>query len=332
MKMKQLTTVACLLLTLSVVTNSAVAQGKNPKVAITEKQAGPDFKVQGEYSGTLKEGDKLGVQVIALGDGKFHAVGYPGGLPGDGWDQSEKKIEADGKTVDGVTTFTHKEQGVGTLKDGQLTLTDKDGEQVGVLKKVLRKSKTLGQKPPEGAVVLFDGKNADKFKNGKLSDDGFLQQGTMSKDTFGSFKLHMEFRLSFMPFARGQGRSNSGCYMQGRYEVQVLDSFGLAGKHNECGGIYTVKDPSVNMCYPPLSWQTYDVEFTAAKYDDTGKKTANAVMTVLHNGVKVQDKVEVPKGTTAHPTKEGPGPGPLYFQNHGNPVRYANIWVVPVRE
>jgi hypothetical protein len=332
--MKPLTIVICLLLSSGVLINSAAAQDKNPKVAITEKQAGPDFKIQGEYSGTLddKEKNKLGIQVIALGNGKFHAVTYPGGLPGDGWDQNEAKIEADGETVDGVTKFVHKERGTGVIKDGKFTLTNAEGELVGVLKKVVRKSKTLGAKPPEGAVVLFDGKNADHFKNGKLSDDGFLQQGTMSKDTFGSFKLHMEFRLSFMPFARGQGRCNSGCYMQGRYEVQVLDSFGLAGKHNECGGIYSVKDPSVNMCYPPLSWQTYDVDFTAATYNDKGEKTANAKMTIHHNGVKIHDNVEVPKGTTAHPTKVGPEPGPLYFQNHGNPVRYGNIWVVPTRE
>jgi hypothetical protein len=332
--MKKLLTLSCMLLAICAPLNSADAQDKkkNAKVAVTEKQAGPDFKIQGEYSGLLDDDEgKMGIQVIALGDGKFKAVGFFGGLPGDGWDKSEKKIEAAGESKDGVVTFVNKEAGTGVLKDGVLTLTDTDGEKVGTLKKVVRKSTTLGAKAPDGAVVLFDGKNADQFEDGKISDDGYLQQGTISKPTFGSFKLHMEFRLSFMPFARGQGRSNSGCYMQGRYEVQVLDSFGLAGKHNECGGIYSVKEPSVNMCYPPLSWQTYDVDFTAAKYNDKGEKTANARMTVLHNGFKIHDNVEVPKGTTAHPTKVGPEPGPIYFQNHGNPVRYRNIWVVPVR-
>ena len=138
-----------------------------------------------------------------------------------------------------------------------------------------------------------------------------------------------EFQLSFMPYARGQGRSNSGCYMQGRYEVQVLDSFGLKGKNNECGGIYSIKDPDLNMCYPPLSWQTYDVEYTAAKYEGD-RKVKDALMTVRHNGVLVHRDVELPKGTTAHPTKEGPEPGPIYLQNHGNPLKYRNIWVVPV--
>jgi len=176
--------------------------------------------------------------------------------------------------------------------------------------------------------VLFNGRTANKFEGGKLTDDGFLEQGITSKQKFGSFKLHMEFKLSYMPYARGQGRSNSGCYMQGRYEVQILDSFGLEGKNNECGGIYTIKDAAVNMCFPPLSWQTYDVEYTQAKYDSAGKKTENARMTVRHNGVLVQDDVELPNATRGAPVKEGPEPGPIYIQDHSNPVRFRNIWLV----
>jgi hypothetical protein len=130
-----------------------------------------------------------------------------------------------------------------------------------------------------------------------------------------------------MPYARGQGRANSGCYLQGRYEVQILDSFGLEGKNNECGGIYTIKDPDVNMCFPPLAWQTYDIDYTAAKYDESGKKTAHARMTVKHNGVLIHENVELTKATTAAPVKEGPEPGPIYIQDHGNPIRFRNIWV-----
>jgi hypothetical protein len=116
--------------------------------------------------------------------------------------------------------------------------------------------------------------------------------------------------------------------MQGRYEVQMLDSFGLEGKHDECGGLYSVKNPDVNMCLPPLAWQTYDVDFTAAEFDAAGKKTKDAEMTVRHNGVEIHKNVRLPKGTTAAPVGEGKDPGPLYLQDHGNPVRYRNIWIV----
>ena len=108
----------------------------------------------------------------------------------------------------------------------------------------------------------------------------------------------------------------------------MLDSFGLEGKDNECGGIYSVKDPEMNMCFPPLQWQAYDVDFTAAKFDAEGKKTANARMTVKHNGVVIHQDVEIDHATTASPMKEGAEQGPIYLQDHGNPVRYRNIWVL----
>ena len=117
-------------------------------------------------------------------------------------------------------------------------------------------------------------------------------------------------------------------FLQGRYEVQVLDSFGLVGKNNECGGIYSIFDPKVNMCLPPLSWQTYDVEFTAARYaNNNGKKIKNARVTIRHNGVIIHDNRELPKGTPGKDA-EGSTPGILYLQGHGNPVVYRNIWVV----
>jgi hypothetical protein len=177
-------------------------------------------------------------------------------------------------------------------------------------------------------VVLFDGKSADAFDGGRLTEDGLLKAGATSKQTFGDCTLHLEFRTPYMPEARGQARGNSGCYLQGRYEVQVLDSFGLEGKNNECGGIYTVRAPDVNICYPPLAWQTYDIDFTAARYDAAGKKTKDALLTVRHNGEMVQKLVPVPQPTRAALLKEGPEPGPLYLQDHGNPVVYRNVWIV----
>jgi Domain of Unknown Function (DUF1080) len=300
------------------------------KLAFTDPaKAGTDFTIQGEYAGEIKHDDetvKFGVQVIALGDGKFRAVAYKGGLPGDGWDK-EKCHTAEGELKDGVATFSG-DNGSGTIKDGVLSVMNKDGKAIADLKKVERKSSTMGAKPPKGAVVLFDGTSTDAFNGGRITDDKLLMQGVTSKQKFGDYSIHAEFQLPYMPFARGQGRANSGCYLQGRYEVQILDSFGLEGKNNECGGIYGIRDPDVNMCFPPLAWQTYDIDYTAAKYDAAGKKTANAHMTVKHNGVVVHDNAEVPKTTTAAPVQEGPEPGPVYLQDHGNPVRFRNIWVV----
>ena len=329
-------TIACLTIFFSAVCLAGPAslsaqKKKNPRYTDPAK-TDADFEFQGEYVGTIRAGTeemKFGVQIIALGDGKFKAQGFHGGLPGDGWLKDEiVKIEA-GTIKDGKLVIEN-EAGSGTIEKGVMKVVAPDGEtEMGTLKKVVRKSKTLGEKPPKGAVVLFDGSNADKWKDGKVVDGKLLKQGTMSKQKFGSHKIHIEFRLPYMPKDKGQARGNSGIYVQGRYEVQMLDSFGLKGKQNECGGIYSVKDCDLNMCYPPLSWQTYDIEFTAAKYED-GKMVKKPRMTVYHNGVKIHDNVELPgeRGTTAAKVKPGPEKGPIYLQNHGCPVRYRNIWVV----
>lgn len=312
----------------SVLMTQPYAFGQKTAPVLDVKQADGDFPYQGEYSGSVNhdgQETKLGVQVIALGGGKFHAVGYIGGLPGHGWD-GQMKHEADGVLKDGSLSIEGENAAV-VIKDGLATISNKDGMKIGECKKVNRESDTLGKKPPQGAVVLFDGTNADEFQNGKL-DGNLLVQGVTSKKKFQNYSMHLEFMLSYMPSARGQGRANSGCYAQGRYEVQILDSFGLSGEHNECGGIYSVKKPDVNMCFPPLSWQTYEIDFTAAKFDDAGKKTADARITVKHNGVVIHNDVAVPKATTAAPVPEGKDPGPIYLQDHGNPIRFRNIWVV----
>lgn len=312
--------------------SAAIALAYGPQYTDPAK-ADADFAYQGEYAGEVKtENDtvKFGVQVIALGKGKFHAVAYHGGLPGDGWDKGEK-IEVDGELKDGAVAFK-SEMGSGVVKDGVFTISNSEGKEVAKLKKVTRESPTLGAKPPEGAIVLFDGKSADQFQNGKI-EDGLLCQGVTSKQKFGSHKLHLEFRTPYAPEERGQGRGNSGLYLQGRYEVQMLDSFGLKGEQNECGGIYSVGAPSVNMCLPPLAWQTYDVDYTAGEFDKDGKVVKNPRVTVKHNGVVIHDNIELPghRNTTAAPTKAGPEPGPVYLQDHGNPVRYRNIWVVETK-
>lgn len=300
-----------------------------PAVFTDPKEAGLDYALQGEYAGQLsyEKGEvKVGFQVIARGNSEFRGVFYYGGLPGAGWDK-KIKYESDGKRVADEIVFPHP-LGSGRVRDGQFTLHRPDGSPIGLIAKVDRTSPTLGAAPPAGAVVLFDGTNADAFKNGKVSPEGWLMEGSDTVEQFGDCELHLEFRTPFMPTARGQARGNSGCYLQSRYEVQILDSFGLAGKNNECGGIYETKDPAVNMCLPPLVWQTYDIVYKTAKFDSAGTKTADARITVRHNGVVVQDDVPLPKSTRAAPLKEGAEHGPLHLQNHGNPVRFRNIWLV----
>jgi len=295
---------------------------------LTEEGTGPDYAIQGEYEGEVNhDGNRvrLGFQVIALGEHKFDGVAYPGGLPGDGW-SGEEKFPATGSTVDGFTKISTEGHGYLMVGNGEFVLNDENGETVGTLRKVYRKSPTIGAKPPEGAVVLFDGKSSDQFERGMLTMNDLLAADCETKEKFGDHTLHIEFRTPFKPAARGQERGNSGVYIQGRYECQVLDSFGLEGENNECGGIYSIARPKVNACFPPLTWQTYDMDFKAAVFEND-KKIKNARVTILQNGILIHDDLELTHGTPGkHP--EAAGPDVIYLQGHGNPVVYRNIWVV----
>ncbi|MGE5294901.1 MAG: DUF1080 domain-containing protein, partial [Solirubrobacterales bacterium] len=153
----------------------------------------------------------------------------------------------------------------------------------------------------------------------------------VTKDRFKDFKLHIEFRSPFMPAARGQGRGNSGVYLQGRYEIQVLDSYGLEGRDNECGGIYQVGAPMVNMCLPPMQWQTYDITFQAPRFDASGSKTEDAIVTVVHNGVTIHDRRKLSGPTGGAMDDRISEPGGIYLQDHGNLVQFRNIWLVETK-
>ena len=314
-----------------------------------------DFKIQGEYSGKSQGGDsKIGAQVIALGGGEFQGVVYNGGLPGDGWDGKIKTLIAgkiDGKKAVFTTATGKRKYLAGPAAEfsatstfppnGQIELSgSSDGVELQLespagkaltLKKTERKSPTLGAKAPEGAVVLFDGTNTSAWTGGRLDEKTKLLNtdgsDINSKQKFSNYTVHIEFMLPYRPTARGQGRGNSGFYQVLMYEVQVLDSFGLDGKDNECGGVYTKASPKVNMCLPPLTWQTYDAEFTNA-VTEGGKVVKKARLTLKHNGVVVHDDIEI-NGKTGGARNDPEGtPGPFQLQGHGNPLQYRNIWVV----
>jgi hypothetical protein len=192
--------------------------------------------------------------------------------------------------------------------------------------------------PPRGARILFDGKNLDSWEmrtGGKAVwavADGHMQAtkgDLVTREKFeGDFRLHVEFRVPYMPKHTGQARGNSGVYLQGRYEVQVLDSYGLKSKNNDCGAIYEVSAPLVNACKAPTVWQSFDIEFHPPKCVN-GKRAEPAWMTVYHNNLKIQDKVSIPVDNT----RAGMGgdvcqPGPIMLQFHGDPVQYRNIWLL----
>ncbi len=199
-------------------------------------------------------------------------------------------------------------------------------------------------KPPKSAIVLFDGKSAAEFTHydGKpvkwQVKDGALvctpKSGSVkSKKTFGSHKLHIEFRTPYMPEAKvgSQARGNSGVYIQGRYEVQVLDSYNIGRpiQNNDCGALYSQIKPSKNACLPPKEWQSFDITFVEPQFKD-GKMTKPARLTVVQNGVTIIDNAEAkvtPGGIDKDPTKKGP----LMLQDHGNTVAFRNIWVVPMK-
>ena len=294
-----------------------------------------DFPYQGEYLGNLDSNiprsntEVVGLQVIAMGDGLFDAVVYSGGLPGSGWNGIKGKLsgERTGDYLDLQGSSYHIIVESGSALVFQLS----GGQPLGQLAKVNRASPTLGSLPPVGARVLFNGRGVEHFQNGRMTDDSLLREGVKTKQTYRDYWLHVEFRLPYMPHAKGQARANSGVYLQSRYEVQILDSFGLEGLDHECGGFYKHRKPNVNMCLPPLAWQTYDIEFRAPRFDAEGNKTRHVRISVWHNGVTIHRNVSL-TGKTGSGAEEGPNPLPIRLQDHGNPVRFRNIWIVDRNE
>ncbi len=282
----------------------------DPEKAATEH---PDFTIQGEYLGQVGDA-AVGVQAAAMDEGQFLVTTYQGGLPGAGWN-GEPAVS---QVVD--------RNALSELMEG--------------FERVERESPTLGKTAPEGAAVAFTGEPNDQFKGDVR--DGYLWAGSQTTVPIGDFTMHLEFRLPFKPatIPSSQDRGNSGVYIYNNYECQVLDSFALnlieeanpfpvKSRNNQwCGSFYKFKIPDVPMAFPPLRWQTYDIDFTAPRFQD-GEKTQNARITVRQNGVLIHDDVELPKGTGAGGSRPEKEAGIIYFQGHGNPTAFRNIWIVP---
>ena len=174
------------------------------------------------------------------------------------------------------------------------------------------------QTEPGPAQWIILGNGAMEVRGGSIQ----------TKQKFVDQKLHVEFRTPLLPDQTGQNRGNSGVFLQNRYEVQILESYGLSGENNDCGGIYKLAIPRVNMCAPPLQWQTFDIEFRAARFDSDWNKTEDARITVYHNGVLIHENLPIPDKTTGSQVTATSEPDSWSLQDHGNPVWFRNIWLV----
>ncbi len=287
-----------------------------------------DDGIQGLYVGQAGK-----AEVIGQGGGGYRVNLYVGG-------ENAPKIEMSGKLADGKVDLIGN--GKGQIADKKFS-AEVNGAKV-ELAYTTPKSPTELEKPPAGAIILLayePGKapSIDEWTNTTwvANPDGTINKGkgdTKTKKAFGDYQLHLEFMCPYMPTARGQGRGNSGVYQMDRIEVQILDSFGLPTANNEVGGIYTKAAPRVQAAFPPLVWQTYDITFHAPRFKAAGEKEKGAVITVLLNGVKIHDNFEIP-GPTGGASKDGGievKAGPLRLQDHGNTVKFRNIWIKELKD
>jgi len=207
-----------------------------------------------------------------------------------------------------------------------------------------------GTQPPSDAIVLFAGTDLSQWTNTKgepskwIVRDGYMEsvKGAgyiQTAERFGSCQLHVEFATPAQVRDSGQGRGNSGVFLQGEYEVQVLDSYeNKTYPDGQCAALYGRAVPLVNASRKPGEWQTYDIIYRRPLFDKDGKVLRKATFTVLHNGVLVQNHVALEGGTgwdgpyAVTPYKPIPDKGPIMLQDHGNPVRYRNIWVRPLED
>jgi hypothetical protein len=197
---------------------------------------------------------------------------------------------------------------------------------------------------PADAIILFDGKDVSKWTDAgrrplrwKVRDGAMIvTPGTgdaITKDKFTDFRLHMEFRVPTAAEGLAKHRGNSGVYLQGRYEIQIIDSYGRKPESHQCGALYSIAAPRVNACKPPGQWQSFDITFHAPKFDGQGKMIRKSRVTIIQNGVKTLDEVEFDHVTPGAIDEHLGRPGPIRLQNYGGaPVRFRNMWLVPLRD
>jgi type 1 glutamine amidotransferase len=288
----------------------------------------------GEYQTAARNGGLA--RLYPEGDNNYRAVVYPSQPAG-----IIQRIELTGKLENNAIAFKDNDG----IWEGRWTPEGFSATPIGAaplnFKKIVRTSPTLGQRPPRDAVVLLpfvpgQSTNLNEWNNQSwvLMNDGSVRvQGGDNRTNreFGDIHLHIEWMTPLMPGARGQGRGNSGVYLQDRYEVQILDSFGLDLKDNDAGGIYQVSVPKTNASLPPGSWQTYDITFRAPRLNADGSMDKPAVVTVLLNGVAIQENVEL-KSETGGGAKGVKARAPIRLQDHGNPVRFRNIWLQELKD
>ena len=192
-----------------------------------------------------------------------------------------------------------------------------------------------GVRPPSDAIVLFDGTDMSAFDGGNwIVEDGVATVrggGVTTKQSFGSCQLHVEFATPAEVSGEGQGRGNSGIYLMGRYELQILDSYDNTTYFDgQCASVYKQQPPIVNACRKPGEWQSYDIIFDAPQFAEDGTLVKPAYVTVLHNGILVQHHFELQGDTAwdAPPSYKPHGAtAPIHIQDHGNPTRFRNIWI-----
>ena len=190
--------------------------------------------------------------------------------------------------------------------------------------------------PPSDAVILFGGEDLSKWKNGEnwtvKNGEAITGEGVITTEReFGDCQIHLEWSAPTPPKGQGQGRGNSGVFLMGRYEMQILDSYDNETYYDgQAGAIYKQTPPAVNVTRPPGEWNTYDIFWTAPRFAEDGTLKSPAYITALHNGVLILNHFEL-KGDTPfnRPPRYEPHPetGPISLQDHGNPVRFRNIWV-----